>query len=675
MRVSNNTEWLFFHLWKKNPETMLPCLNLYLAETIIFRWAQPYFWYSTAKDGMIVRRTKEKILLQNIEDSYTMNVPKCDVIATTLTSSEDPILKAQEKIEFEYIQKNEFHDYLFQKEKSHNVIIQKFIEPKNGQNALIKVAWTPQFCLFFRKTNIHEINNSKVPLVNRLATFEGGEHLSNSDSISSPILASELEQTCLNIVKHVHSVTSGNVQISKMVLYFKLDDKNRLWLLFCTGLKLREKMQLPGQGLSSTGFKKKNERPLSPIMTVALKRDKEVQKPKIPLQYLLEDQINQVDDTCCLRCNKEDLLYDLKLKLILEHEEKILRGVRPKDIEYTEEPDHDESAPFFGGLLAPTTGKKNIPHIMKKLYPNLTEERYLKLKKNISLMNMAVKLCESCYLIITENLLENAEEKNAKKFQAQMKEFAKKDPDSMPFSGLSKKQLSVPPTSATGAEKTHKMIRGLLEKEGIGITGTPSEVDSMASRRNKNEFVGSRTEDNFFGSGGKHSSSKSSAGLMSGGLPDTRHQHVKSAFQVKREVLPEIAVTHADFYKPEQTLEAEVMKGYFTREVHPVEIKRFIPEQPVIKQMRSPYSSEIRIRNHPTKENFEERTPGYATAKQIRFLTAQSKERLPAQPPVNTKKDTSQFSKSRKYQRTNYSSMMDTIKDLRAYLGSDIGDL
>jgi hypothetical protein len=29
-----------------------------------------------------------------------------------------------------------------------------------------------------------------------------------------------------------------------MVLYFKLDDKNRLWLLFCTGLKVREKVNL-----------------------------------------------------------------------------------------------------------------------------------------------------------------------------------------------------------------------------------------------------------------------------------------------------------------------------------------------------------------------------------------------------------------------------------------------
>lgn len=29
-----------------------------------------------------------------------------------------------------------------------------------------------------------------------------------------------------------------------MILYFKLDDKNRLWLMFCTSLKVREKLLL-----------------------------------------------------------------------------------------------------------------------------------------------------------------------------------------------------------------------------------------------------------------------------------------------------------------------------------------------------------------------------------------------------------------------------------------------
>lgn len=37
-------------------------------------------------------------------------------------------------------------------------------------------------------------------------------------------------------------MSGGNILISRMVLYFKLDEKNRLWLLFCTGIKVREKV-------------------------------------------------------------------------------------------------------------------------------------------------------------------------------------------------------------------------------------------------------------------------------------------------------------------------------------------------------------------------------------------------------------------------------------------------
>ena len=106
----------------------------------------------------------------------------------------------------------------------------------------MKVIWSPQFCLMYRKTNVNNINNSKIPIDDRLVTFEGAEHLCTADSISSPLLAQDLEETCVNIVKHIQDVSGGNIQIQRIVLFFKLDTHNRLWLLFCTGLKVREKV-------------------------------------------------------------------------------------------------------------------------------------------------------------------------------------------------------------------------------------------------------------------------------------------------------------------------------------------------------------------------------------------------------------------------------------------------
>lgn len=65
MRLTSNTEWLFFHLWKKNPENNQSCPGVFIADSIIYRWAKPFFWYFTTKDGQILRKTKERVLVEN----------------------------------------------------------------------------------------------------------------------------------------------------------------------------------------------------------------------------------------------------------------------------------------------------------------------------------------------------------------------------------------------------------------------------------------------------------------------------------------------------------------------------------------------------------------------------------------------------------------------------------
>ena len=36
-------------------------------------------------------------------------------------------------------------------------------------------------------------------------------------------------------------VSGGNIQLLRMVLYFKIDEYNRIWLLFCTSLKIKNR--------------------------------------------------------------------------------------------------------------------------------------------------------------------------------------------------------------------------------------------------------------------------------------------------------------------------------------------------------------------------------------------------------------------------------------------------
>ena len=127
MKLSTSTEWLLFHLWKSNPDTGQSCPGVIIPDTIIyrfwvnFRWAQPYFWYYTSNDGKIVRKTKDRISIDNISSTFNQNLvaetqlpgmpkfvqPKINdeeiVAATYMTSY--PIKeknKIMEKIDFEH---------------------------------------------------------------------------------------------------------------------------------------------------------------------------------------------------------------------------------------------------------------------------------------------------------------------------------------------------------------------------------------------------------------------------------------------------------------------------------------------------------------------------------------------------------------------------------------------
>lgn len=39
MKQGTCTEWLFFHIWKKNPKTGHSCDGIFVADTVIYRWA------------------------------------------------------------------------------------------------------------------------------------------------------------------------------------------------------------------------------------------------------------------------------------------------------------------------------------------------------------------------------------------------------------------------------------------------------------------------------------------------------------------------------------------------------------------------------------------------------------------------------------------------------------
>ena len=62
-------ENLFHFLWYKDDLDQGPQINI--PDTVIYKFRQPAYWYFTAKDGSIKKKSKYNLSSVQIEDSFT----------------------------------------------------------------------------------------------------------------------------------------------------------------------------------------------------------------------------------------------------------------------------------------------------------------------------------------------------------------------------------------------------------------------------------------------------------------------------------------------------------------------------------------------------------------------------------------------------------------------------
>lgn len=64
------------------------------------------------------------------------------------------------------------------------------------------------------------------------------------------VLPQLLENISFNIIKHVENVSYESIKINRIVINFKIDEENKVWLLGCSSLRLNKDL-LPFQKLHS----------------------------------------------------------------------------------------------------------------------------------------------------------------------------------------------------------------------------------------------------------------------------------------------------------------------------------------------------------------------------------------------------------------------------------------
>lgn len=416
--VDGINENFFNLLWMKDELNFGPSINI--PDTIIFKYGQPIAWYFTTAQGKIKKKNRSNLLNARIEDSFTKNILGYDVIASYVSF---PITESGEcnqtsAFTVEYFDRKEFQNFLYDRWESNNGILQKFVEPKTTRNEVIRAIWSPKVILLERSVNIHQLHDHRYGLYERCVTYEGPEFYSTSAPLRGPVLAGQIQKTCEAVVSHISEVTYAQCQISRLVLNFKVDSRDKLWLLFSTSIR---------SCAPPANFGDKPERNKS-----LLNIDNVLNLPKtINLNPTRSyENLKQKKSVNCVSCaceTLEDLRHPVNYKTIVKHYEHVLHLVAEMSDPFVplKWPPSDDIIQAAGGvgfgcLVLPSadeylgkarkmdlskpleTDELRIPPILRYLHPLLSAKSFHQCRKDPLFLYKNVTVCENCYLVYAE---------------------------------------------------------------------------------------------------------------------------------------------------------------------------------------------------------------------------------------------------------------------------------
>ena len=365
-------------MWQKNKQIDQTCPGLLIPDTVIYRLGKPFFWYFTDLHGEIMRKGKNRVNHKTILDEFQLTDKEIIGSYLGFRSVKNPKVSTATQ---EYFTRSSFNDFIQNPEKCKSGILQKWIQPKSNHNSLIKVQWSSQFCLIERRTNIYRLDDQKVEFYEKLVTYEGIEHNSSFEPVTASWAISELQQICMNMSSHITAVSGGNVSITRMVLFFKHDENDRLWLMYCSALKVMD--------LNDEDF----DHPLE-------WEELEVTIPKQLLMEKLPQSTKGADlkrnRKLCVGCNyliRDSMMYDISLSLVAKF---FAFSVNlPQQGESVRDNRHEDRE--LNDKLA-----DKVPKVIRRLNKTITNAKYREMVQDPAWEHMQIKVCQDCFLHFTQ---------------------------------------------------------------------------------------------------------------------------------------------------------------------------------------------------------------------------------------------------------------------------------
>lgn len=231
-------ENLYYYLWCKDDEGSSPNINI--PDTIIYIFCQPAYWYFTSKSGQIKKKNRYNLTSEKILEAFLKKRPLgCDIIAYFLSANKTrkQSKAGKEDTVIEYFDEQGLRAFLNRQQTS-NGVLQRFVQPKGNRSSMLRSIWSPKVCLLERRINVRKLHDTRFDLYERAATYEGAEVNSRAAAVRGHYLPTKVQLLHESVVRHVAEVSFHKFKINRMVLNFKVDAKDQLWLLWCSSLRL-----------------------------------------------------------------------------------------------------------------------------------------------------------------------------------------------------------------------------------------------------------------------------------------------------------------------------------------------------------------------------------------------------------------------------------------------------
>lgn len=379
---------------------------------MVMKLHQVQYWFFTSKvNGQILKKRRANSNAREILEAWGKKIRKhpCDLFAYTMHSEEmDGGTHGIHQDHREGKTTVEGHSFatlreLFKGKKHSNGIVQRFVLPKGGKNTVIKAAWSPSMCLVERRVNVHGVTDKRVPMGDRLVTFEGPEHLSESMPLApAALLGRKVQFLCNSVAQHVLEVTQGHCRIASMVLHFKVDEDNKLWLLFCSSLRLAGR----ASGLACNSIN------LSPNFEVYQKKTTVIQGGKGTRSILVPELVECPG--CSALCSLTTLCQVTFKAAIQAHRKAHRQPAASENQRVAFVARAGAGLGEVGGQGWEAPGP--VPPLLLKVYGDISPASFRILQSDPTFLYRHADVCEKCCLEITSVSIADLETENPSAF-------------------------------------------------------------------------------------------------------------------------------------------------------------------------------------------------------------------------------------------------------------------